>query len=63
MTDTPPALPEPLSQLDRIEQKVNLIFELLLAFGEEDEEQEDGPTIDLDGQVAGGARDQSQSLG
>jgi hypothetical protein len=62
MTDTPPALPEPLSQLDRIEQKVDLISELLLRIWDEEEEP-DGPTIDLDGQVAGGARDQSQGLG
>jgi hypothetical protein len=53
----------PQTQMDRIEEKVDMIFELLLSFGEEDEEKEDGPTIDLDGQVAGGARDQSQSLG
>lgn len=53
-----------MSQSDRIEQKIDLVLELLSTLVQalaEDDEQE--PVVDLDGnQWLGGERDQTQSL-
>lgn len=49
-----------LSQLDRIEQKLDALLAALAAEGEDEQDQ---PTTDLDGGVIPGDRDQSQSLG
>lgn len=49
-----------LTQLDRIEAKLDALLEALAV---EAEEQEEKPLLTLDGDEAGGERDQSQSLG
>jgi len=49
-----------LSQLDRIEQKLDA---LLAALAAEREEEQETPTTTLDGELVPGDRDQSQSLG
>jgi hypothetical protein len=51
-----------MSQLDRIEQKVDTLAQMLITLLESLAEEDEAPAIDLNGNAYGGARDDGQAL-